>query len=120
DIAIDTPTSPSVQDVPADHTFYQYIESAYHAGIISGYSCGSGCLEYRPDNYITRAQVSKVVVLAAGWTPFTPQVPTFRDVPTTDAFYVYIETAYQHGIISGYTCGPSCLEFRPGNNARRG
>ncbi|MFL5733755.1 MAG: S-layer homology domain-containing protein, partial [Chloroflexia bacterium] len=38
----------------------------------------------------------------------------------TDAFYQYIETAYRHGIISGYECGTGCLEFRSGNNATRG
>ncbi|MFL5731643.1 MAG: S-layer homology domain-containing protein, partial [Chloroflexia bacterium] len=45
-----------------------------------------------------------------------------RDVPTTDTFYTYIETAYSHNIISGYSCGTGtgCLEFRPGNNATRG
>ena len=35
-------------------------------------------------------------------------------------FYAHIETAYLHNIISGYSCGPSCLEFRPVNNATRG
>jgi hypothetical protein len=62
----------------------------------------------------------KIVALAEGWPPYTPPVPTFRDVPSTDPFYTNIETAYQHGIISGYECGPGCLEFRPGNSATRG
>ena len=39
---------------------------------------------------------------------------------TGDPFFQFVETAYCHGIISGYACGPSCLEFRPGNNATRG
>ena len=41
-------------------------------------------------------------------------------MPRGDTFYTFIETAYQHGIISGYSCGGDCLEFRPGNNATRG
>ena len=41
-------------------------------------------------------------------------------MPTTDPFYAYIETAYSHGIISGYNCGANCLEYRPGNNVTRG
>jgi hypothetical protein len=41
-------------------------------------------------------------------------------VATNDPFYGYVETAYAHTIISGYSCGPGCLEFRPGNNATRG
>ena len=40
---------------------------------------------------------------------------TSRCTPT-DTFYSYIETAYNHGIISGYADGT----FRPGNNATRG
>ena len=47
-------------------------------------------------------------------------MPTFRDVPESDPFYSFIETAYHHGIISGYTCGSNCLEFRTGNSATRG
>jgi hypothetical protein len=41
-------------------------------------------------------------------------------VPPFDPFYTLIETAYNHGIISGYECGQNCLEFRPGENATRG
>ena len=57
---------------------------------------------------------------AEGWPLYTPPVPTFQDVPAGDPFFAYIETAYRHGIVSGYTCGAGCLEFRPGNNATRG
>jgi hypothetical protein len=115
-----SPPFPTFRDVPPTDPFYTYIETAHQHGIISGYSCGPGCLEFRPGNNVTRGQVCKIVVLAEGWTIYTPPTPTFRDVPTTHTFYPYIETAYQHGIISGYSCGTGCLEFRPGNNATRG
>jgi hypothetical protein len=59
-------------------------------------------------------------VLAEGWTLLNPPTPAFRDVPRDHAFYQHIETAYDREIISGYTCGTGCLEFRPGNNATRG
>jgi hypothetical protein len=62
----------------------------------------------------------KIIVLAQGWALYTPPTPTFRDVPATDVFYAYVETAYNHEIISGYNCGAGCREFRPGNNATRG
>ncbi|MFL5733961.1 MAG: S-layer homology domain-containing protein [Chloroflexia bacterium] len=115
-----TPLAPTFRDVPVDHTFYVYIETAYHQGIIAGYGCGAGCLEFRPGNNVTRGQLSKIIVLAEQWAIVQPQQPTFQDVPTTDTFYGYIETAYAHNIISGYSCGAGCLEFRPGNNATRG
>src|SRR5439155_6828819 len=115
-----TPPTPTFRDVPTTQTFYAVIETAYHQGIISGYTCGPNCLEYRPGNNVTRAQLCKIIVLAEGWTLQNPPNPTFRDVPNTDPFYQVIETAYAHSIISGYNCGTGCLEFRPSANATRG
>jgi len=121
-VPIYTPTPPATtfRDVPITYTFFIYIESAYHGGVISGYNCGTGCLEYRPGNLVTRAQFSKMMVLAFHFTQYTPPAPTFRDVPTTHPFYQFIETMYHLGVISGYTCGTGCLEFRPDNNMTRG
>lgn len=115
-----TPPTPTFRDVPTTNAFYTYIETAYHQGVISGYGCGTGCLEFRPGNNVTRAQLSKIIVSAEGWASYTPPSPTFRDVPSTDPFYTFIETAYYHSIISGYSCGTGCLEFRPSANATRG
>jgi hypothetical protein len=115
-----TPPAPTFRDVPTTDTFFAYIETAYNHAIISGYNCGVACLEYRPGNNVTRGQLCKIVMLAMNWASYTPPAPTFRDVPTTDPFYQYIEIAYRHNIISGYDCGPGCLELRTGNNATRG
>jgi len=118
--AIYTPPTPTFRDVDTSNAFYSYIETAYNHSIISGYDCGTGCLEFRPGNNVTRGQLTKIVVLAQNWEITPPSTSTFRDVPLGDAFYGYIETAYSHDIISGYDCGTGCLEFRPGNNATRG
>ncbi|MFL5731755.1 MAG: S-layer homology domain-containing protein, partial [Chloroflexia bacterium] len=118
--SIYTPGTPTFRDVPETDAFYQYVETAYSHRIISGYACGAGCLEFRPGNNVTRGQLCKIVVLARRWPLYMPSTPTFRDVPETDAFYGYVETAYSRGIISGYGCGEGCLEFRPGSNATRG
>ena len=106
--------------MPTTHTFFQYIETAAHYNIVSGYSCGTACRAFHPDDLVTRAQLSKIAVIAAGWPTINPATPRFVDVPTTDEFYTYIETAYCHGIISGYYCGVACLEFHPNSNATRG
>jgi hypothetical protein len=106
------PPSPTFDDVPADHTFYTYVETAYRRGIISGYADGT----FRPGNNVTRGQLSKIIVLAEEWALYTPPVPTFSDVPEEHPFFGHIETAYSRGIISGYADGT----FRPGNNATRG
>jgi N-acetylmuramoyl-L-alanine amidase len=115
-----TPSAPTFRDVPADSAFYQYIGTAYNYGIIAGYTCGDGCLEFRPGNNVTRGQIAKIIVLAWGWRPVCPPTVTFVDVPPADPFYCSVEAAYAHNIISGYDCGPGCLEFMPGLNATRG
>jgi|GEM_PF-2066541 len=56
-----TPTNaPSFSDVPTNHTFYRYIETAYANGILSGYADG----KFRPDADATRGQITKIVNLA--------------------------------------------------------
>jgi hypothetical protein len=110
------PPSPHFSDVPTGYPFYLFVETAYHHGMISGYADGT----FRPGNTVTRGQLCKAVVLAEQWRLYTPPGPTFIDVPRSDPFYSFIETAYSHGIVSGYSCGMDCLEFRPGNSATRG
>jgi hypothetical protein len=116
-----TPPTPTFRDVTPADPFYPYIETAYQHGIISGYICGGSCLEFRPTNKITRGQLAKIIMLAAGFmTPYMPPSPTFRDVPAGHVFFRYIETVYYFSIVSGYNCGSGCLEFRPEANATRG
>jgi nitrogen fixation protein len=109
---LSNPPIPTFTDVPTTHTFYQYIETAYDRGIISGYSDGT----FQPGNNVTRGQLTKIVVLARGWTLLNPSTPTFIDVPADHPFYTYIETAFAHNIISGYADGT----FRSANPATRG
>ena len=45
-----------------------------------------------------------------------PPLPAFSDVPRSDPFYRYVETARAGGVISGYADGT----FRPGSTATRG
>jgi hypothetical protein len=67
-------------------------------------------------------------VVAAGWTQINPATQSFQDVFPNTAFYTFVETAYCHGIISGYDCGgpgePCGTSgkpyFRQFNNATRG
>jgi N-acetylneuraminic acid mutarotase len=100
-----TPTATSCAipftDVHATDYFYAGVRWLYCSGAISGY----GDNTFRPFNNTTRGQMVKIVVLAFGITIYTPATPTFRDVPTTDPFYRYIETAAHGNIVSGYNCG---------------
>jgi hypothetical protein len=129
-LAIYTPPTPTFNDVPTTNAFYQFVETAAHNQIVSGYGCGGPgepCpgLYFRPNGLVTRGQLSKIIVVAAGWPVINPENATFTDVPRGSTFYTFVETAFCHQIISGYTCGgpgEPCpgRYFRPGNNAIRG
>lgn len=99
-------------DVHSTDYFYEAVRYLSCRGAISGYSDGT----FRPFNNTTRGQLSKIMVNAEGWPISTPTTPTFSDVPTSHPFFSFIETAYSHGIISGYADGT----FRSGNNVTRG
>ena len=110
-------------DVPPSYFAYVFIESGFHAGILSGFdqaSCqaaGQPYPCYLPNRPITRAQLTKLVVNAAHYPFYTPNggQPSFSDVPASNVFFVSIETAHSKGVINGYPDGT----FRPNNNIRR-
>jgi hypothetical protein len=129
------PGAPHFSDVPPGSTFYTYVEVAYGHGVIEGYPCGGpfepcdpGSRPYfRPGNAVTRAQLSKMIVLAAGFPLVSPASPIFADVPLGYWAYDYIATAYQEGVVGGYPCGgpgepcdpQSRPYYRPTNEATR-
>ncbi len=137
-IPIATPASGAYTfaDVAPDHPFFAVIETAAAHGIVGGYTCGGPgepCDSqqrpyFRPYADVTRGQLAKIVVGAAGWSLQSPPSGTFADVPPGSAFYAYAETAVCRGIISGYTCGgpgepcdaTNRPYFRLGNAAVRG
>jgi S-layer homology domain len=98
--------------VPAGDQFASYIETAYRHGLVTGYEDGT----FRPSNNVTRGQLAKIIVEAAGIKLANPATPSFSDVAADSTFYRYIETAYAHGLLSGYPDGT----FRAGAQANRG
>src|SRR5436190_6821311 len=109
---LEHPSTPTFTDVPELSWGYEYVETALAHGAVAGY----GDHTFRPSNAITRGQLSKMLVLAKGWTVLDPPVPSFTDVPRSSAFYGYIETIRSRGIVSGYADGT----FLPGVGATRG
>jgi hypothetical protein len=111
-------------DVCPDFWAYTYIECLASRGIISGYPDGT----FRPNNDITRGQLSKVIANAAGFTEsHTGQ--TFQDIPTGSTYYQFIARLASRGIINGYACGSAgepCVPpgnlpyFRPNADTTRG
>jgi hypothetical protein len=118
-------------DVPPGSTFYTFVEIGYANSLASGYPCGhpEPCDSrnrpyFRPGSNVSRAQVAKMISLAAGWQPLNSPVPTFADVPPGSTFYGYVERAAAEDAIDGYGCGgpgEPCpgRYFRPNGTATR-
>jgi hypothetical protein len=117
-------------DVPANHTFYANIRCLACRGIISGYNtnCPTGNPCFKPDNNVTRGQISKMVSNSAGFSD-TPSGQQYQDVLPGSTFYDFIYRLDLRGYINGYPCGgpgepcvaPGNLPyFRPNANVTRG
>ena len=121
--ATSTPCRIQFTDVPQGrHTFYAEIRCLACRGIVSGYADGT----FRPDNMITRGQLSKIISNAAGIND-DPNPQVFQDVPPDNPFYIWINRLTRRDIMGGYLCGgpgEPCVNnrpyFRPNNNATRG
>ena len=130
-----TPTNPTFADLNSSNALYSFVETAVQHGVVSGYQCGGpgepcdgqNRPYFRPGNNVTRAQSAKMIVVSRGWSLSTPASPTFADIPSSNSLYSYVETAVEHGILSGYPCGGTNEPcdgqnrpyFRPGNNVTR-
>lgn len=128
-IPINTSGGPHFSDVPNSSTFYQYIETMYNAGVISGYTtgCSTGNPCFRPGNPVTRSQLTKMASIGFGFTEAVSGQP-FQDIAVGSTYYEYIGRLYARNIIGGYACGGAgepCGTgnkpyFRPNNNLTRG
>jgi hypothetical protein len=132
----ETVTTQTFEDVGPSNPFYPFIERMASRGLISGYTCGGPnepCVApgnrpyFRWGAPVTRGQLAKILANAKGLNNAIPATQqTFRDVPSANPFWLYIERLYsQSGVISGYSCGGTgepCpgLYFRWGSNATRG
>ncbi len=103
DTATTTPCTLRFSDVQESDYFYPAVQYLACRRVVSGYGDGT----FRPYTTATRAQLVKIVILGFGLPIQTPAAGayTFSDVPTTQTFFSYVETAAGRRIISGYTCG---------------
>ncbi len=89
-------------DVPSDNTFYTWIRCLACRGVFGGYEDGT----FRPFNYVTRGQFSKIASNAAEYDDEIPSDrQTFEDVPPGHPFWLWIERLALHEVIGGYACG---------------
>lgn len=140
-------------DIEPGSTYWLYVERVALHGVTSGYACGGStepCDEanrnyFRPNDYVTRQQVAKMVSVAVSQAANPAAIPaavptgttlqySFTDVPPSNAFNQYVEALARLGSISGYNCGGTNPDtgqpepcdaqarkyFRPGSNMSRG
>lgn len=112
----------SFGDVQHGSTFYEFVRCLACRGIISGYADGT----FRPNNEVTRGQLTKIVSNAAGFNEL-PGAQIYEDVPPGSTFYEWIDRLSRRGYMSGHVCGgpgEPCTTgrpyFRPSASATRG
>lgn len=69
---------------------------------------------FQPDRDITRAEFAAILVRALGLGAKSGRTP-FNDVPESQWYAGYIQTAYEHGLIAGY----DAKTFKPMDNITR-
>ena len=102
---IDNTVTQRFSDVPLEHWSYEYVEALFLAGIITGYPDGS----FAPENSVTRAEFTKMLLAALGINISDSTDDYFSDVTKDDWFAPYVNTAKKMGIVSGI----SETEFAP-------
>ncbi len=100
-------------DVSSSDWHWKYVEKAHDLGIINGYDDGT----FKPNQEINRAEALKIIVEGFGISGDGHyDSGAFSDISTYDWFYAYVMTAYEDGIVNGYSDGT----FGPGQNMTRG
>ncbi|MGE7021814.1 S-layer homology domain-containing protein [Solibacillus cecembensis] len=112
DINTKNPKNPRFTDVQATHPNYKYIAALAEAGIISGFPDDS----FKPDAYITRGQMAKIMSLGYRFGVSTKLTNTFQDVPATNANAYFIQTLVDLNITKGITP----IAFEPSSTVTRG
>lgn len=84
------------------HWAADYINQLYQSGVVSGKSAGI----FEPDGLITRAELTKIAILAFGHSVNTTvDHHPFGDVPANSWFAPYVEEAKRLGFVAGYASG---------------
>lgn len=83
-------------DVTESNWMYPFVETAAARGVMRGYSDGT----FQPNSTITRGELIKSLVQAAGWNLSKSGSGIILDVPGRNPLSPYIETARVRGIIA--------------------
>ncbi|MER2000371.1 MAG: N-acetylmuramoyl-L-alanine amidase [Lysinibacillus sp.] len=101
-------------DIPKSHGAYEEINFLVNKNVISGYTV-NGKKMFKPNNYVTRGQAAKMLVLATNNTGLKVSTSSFDDIKTTQQVSQYAERVYskawfQH--TSGRNFSPNMIVSR--------
>jgi len=93
-----TEASITFKDLSTSHPQYEEIQYLVNAGVINGIPI-NGEIYFKAEKSVTRSEVAKMVVVAAGYSPKDVNQSTFSDVPM-NVMTGYIERAVELGFMS--------------------
>lgn len=109
---MDNIVNPNFTDIDENNEYYKPIAALIEAGIIKGYPDGS----FKPNATLTRAHMSKMIVLGYELDIQEELTHPFVDVAHESEYAGYIQTLFETGI----TTGTTATTFSPAENVRRG
>lgn len=107
------PAAFAFSDVSEQHPNALAIEALVDQGVLKGYEDDT----FRPDQDVTRAEATKIILLGLGLSVDESSVGSvlLSDVSESDWYYRVVGTAVDLGIVSGYDDG----SFRPSQTVNR-
>lgn len=88
---------PQFSDVAEGQWYHSYVYELANSGVIGGYADGS----FRPDKSVTRAEICKMLAMAAPEADLSVRESKFSDV-SADAWYApYVVWAEKNGVVLG-------------------
>ncbi|MGN4127388.1 S-layer homology domain-containing protein [Lysinibacillus sphaericus] len=100
----------SFTDVSSDNVLITEIDYLVEEGIIKGYPNGM----FKPNDYVTKAQVAVMLTRALGLKTANVRNPKYQDVPMTHTYYKEIAATQNAGIFD------ATKKFNPGGTLSRG
>lgn len=95
----------------AEHWGEGAICHLYSLGVVNGYSEKT----FNPNEEITRAEFTKILVESLGYNIYAVQSAAFTDTSTDSWYYAMLSFAHSKGFVSGYSDG----SFHPDNSITR-
>ncbi|QDQ00163.1 S-layer homology domain-containing protein [Lysinibacillus fusiformis] len=100
----------SFKDVSSENVLITEIDYLVERGIIKGYPNGL----FKPNDYVTKAQVAVMITRALGLKTANVKNPKYQDVPATHIYYKEIAATQNAGIFD------STKKFKPDGTLSRG